>query len=352
MEEKKFLEEMAQKYKQMKLTPNKDNRKPLSWLRMEGKIPERIPELKDLPNLTDISIAHAQATTLDFLTELTTIRKVTILVSTIQDPKSLNNLDHLTELDLTSSSIPSQFYDNLDWLQSKSLKILSMNYEKLKDFPRMDYIPNLEELVIQKSYLIYKIKNINNLKKLKKLELSFGSLETMNGLQGLTNLTHLILGMNFIRKIENIEDLINLELLSLYSNHVISKIENLDHLQKLKRLYIGHNMISKIENLENLVMLQELDLRRNGIEKIEGLSSLKNLRELNLSKNHIKRVENLGPLKSLKVLHLEDNGIRRGDVESIDDLRTLEYLNLKGNPYYLMHELAEKLSFIKELYWD
>ena len=95
-----------------------------------------------------------------------------------------------------------------------------------------------------------------------------------------------------------------------FTNKRITTIENLERTDKLRSLYLTHNLIEEISGLSTLVFLRDLDLRHNKIQKMQGLSKLRSLTHLYLDDNKIEAIEGLDGLVFLKVLSLNKNKIK------------------------------------------
>ena len=108
----------------------------------------------------------------------------------------------------------------------------------------------------------------------------------------------------------------------------------LSALVHVTQLSLSTNCIDKIANLGGFKNLKILSLARNNIKTIGGLDPVADtLEELWLSYNSIEKLKGLGILKKCKVLYLGNNKIKdMKEIESLNDMPSLEEIVLKGNP--------------------
>jgi Leucine-rich repeat (LRR) protein len=234
----------------------------------------------------------------------------------------------------------------------QKLKSLNLSHNKLAKIHNLDNLGNLEELDLSNNN-IKEIKNLQPLDKLKKLSLSNNSIKDIENLSSLKNLEFLDISYNEISEIDNLDELKCLNRLNLSFNKIeiikglhnlnnlmwlhlndnkIAQIEGLLTLKKLKGLYLSNNSIEKIRSLENLLKLRKLELSNNKIKKIEGLNNLVELQELYLDNNAIENLEGFEGLNSLIMLHLGRNRISKFRNESIECLKSLNFIFLNENP--------------------
>ncbi|MFX1374946.1 MAG: leucine-rich repeat protein [Promethearchaeota archaeon] len=267
------------------------------------------------------------------------------VVSDIYGFKFLNNLEHL--------SIQRNELKEISHLKHLSqLKTLILSNNKLERIENLQYLSNLEELNLSNNK-IGKIENLEPLINLKKLTLSDNSIKSIENLNLSVKLESLDLSHNEISDIKNLDKLENLERLNLSSNKIeglnglsclnnlmwlylndnsIVKIEGLSTLSKLKGLYLSNNKINRISSLENLLSLKKLELSNNKISKLEGLDKLMELQELYLDNNLIKKIEGLEGLNNLIMLHIGRNEIEEFKKETVEHLKSLNFLFLNENP--------------------
>jgi Leucine-rich repeat (LRR) protein len=262
---------------------------------------ESIIWLKDLEHL---HLHRNQLATLDGIQILKKLRTLNVSNNKIEKIENLEGLTQLEELNLSNNRILK-----IEGIESlKNLKKLLLNENFINKIENLSSLINLETLDLSRNQ-INKIENLDKIVQLKRLNLSFNKIEKIKALQNLKNLMWLYLNDN-----------------------KISKIDGLLPLENLRGLYLSSNLIERIESLENLTNLKKIELSNNRINKIEGLQNLLELQELYLDNNYIKKVENLDNLRNLIMLHLGRNKISVFRRESIENLKSLNFIFLNENP--------------------
>ncbi len=194
------------------------------------------------------------------------------------------------------------------------------------------------------------------------------------------SLTTLWLGNNFIEDITPVANCKLLTTLDLSGNCITATstsdgLEPLSKLQSLVCLKLDGNNIHTVRSLNRLIYLEILSLSNNSISNVSKLSSIKNLVYLDLDRNELtsfdaapftklnrlflenqgryntetkeytktlEQVLNLDKAVKIVELRLNNNIIDASSVNSIGNLKQLEYLSLSGNT-------VEDLSFLKDL---
>lgn len=182
------------------------------------------------------------------------------------------------------------------------------------------------------------------------------------------NLTTLWLANNSITDISPLENCTLLTTLDLSNNNISSTIstdglEPLARLQSLVCLRLDYNDIHTVKSLRRLIYLEILSLSNNHIGSVQGtLDSLSMLTYLDLDNNELtsfdagsfnnlqrlflesqgyntddgfvntlELVSNLNQATDIVELRLNNNNIDNNSVQSISNLKKLEYLSLSGN---------------------
>ena len=194
------------------------------------------------------------------------------------------------------------------------------------------------------------------------------------------SLTTLWLGNNFIEDITPVANCKLLTTLDLSGNCITANatsngLEPLSKLQSLVCLKLDGNDIHTVKSLERLIYLKILSLSNNSISKVTDLSALKNLVYLDLDGNKLSsfdaepfknlsrlflenqksysvdekkynktliQVLNLDKATNIVELRLNNNMLNAPSIQSIGNLKGLEYLSLSGNT-------VEDLSFLEDL---
>jgi len=279
----------------------------------------------------------------------------------IRKIEGLSNLQSLEVLELYDNAI-----DSLDGVNDgdgdggggvpcKTLRILDMSYNVIRDMGPVQYCPHLVELYLAQNKL-KTIQGIKHLSKLKKLDLGANRIRKMDSdeLSGLTNLEDLWLGKN-----------------------KIDKIQGLEKFTKLRRLDVQSNRLISIENISSQVCstIEELYLAGNGITD-DGISLsnsttglcgqlFPNLLTLDLSKNLLTDTKFLTTSATSKGENnnfpsLEDLWISGNNITSFDSISnlsllgsTLEVIYLEFNPidkdFYYRKTLKELIPSLEQI---
>ena len=199
----------------------------------------------------------------------------------------------------------------------------------------------------------------NDLRDIKVLDLRGKDIEYLDGIEYFTSLEMLDLEDNFIKDVSALENVTSLRWLSLRNNQILS-LENIsfDTLIDLPLTYVSlrHNVIkddtsevrlSDISLLSNFSELEVLDLRDNQITDISPLQSLIRLKELDISQNPIEdsSLLSLAFLTNLTALNIRETGTTNLDV--LEDLTGLEYLNIHSNRDLSSIEFVRSLSLLE-----
>ncbi|KAL4701594.1 hypothetical protein H8959_015598 [Pygathrix nigripes] len=138
---------------------------------------------------------------------------------------------------------------------------------------------------------------------------------------------------------------IHLRYVDVSENHLtdLSPLNYLTHLLWLKAdgNQLRRNRIHMVTGLDpqKLISLHTVELRGNQLESTLGIN-LPKLKNLYLAQNMLKKVEGLEDLSNLTTLHLRDNQIDTLSGFS-REMKSLQYLNLRGNMVANLGELAK-----------
>lgn len=194
-------------------------------------------------------------------------------------------------------------------------------------------------------------------KNLKALELIGHQITSLEDLVFFPNLTVLTLNSVKLNNLKGIENCKKLNQLSAYTTDIkdFSSISSLSEITNIA-IFFGNNnvknLISSIKNYKNLntftmnsvkgdydyniikdlpVSLKRLEIQNSGelIKNIDGIQKLINLTYLNLNDNKITSIDKLKYLTNLKELYLKNNKIV--DITPLSENIYLIKLDLKGN---------------------
>ena len=183
--------------------------------------------LNDIANITSLKILNlhgAQVTNISALSELVNLEKLTLgarwykWANKIQDISALTNMQNLTYLDLSFTSVENidilsnltnLEYLNLYGINGEEHQIISHGYSVIGFSYEWEYIERFNNL----DFLI-------PLVNLKQLYLGSNGLTDVTALSGLTQLEKLDLSYNELTNIDSLSDLKNLKYLDLSSNQI------------------------------------------------------------------------------------------------------------------------------------
>uniref|UniRef100_A0A8D2DHL7 Leucine-rich repeat-containing protein 23 n=1 Tax=Sciurus vulgaris TaxID=55149 RepID=A0A8D2DHL7_SCIVU len=173
---------------------------------------------------------------------------------------------------------------------------------------------------------------------LRYVDISENHLTDLSPLNFLTHLLWLKADSNQLRT-ARLNELPYLQIASFAYNQ-ITDTEGISH-PRLGSLDLKGNHIHMVTGLDpqKLSSLHTLELRGNQLESTLGLN-LPKLKNLFLAQNLLKKVEGLENLSNLTTLHLRDNQIETLSGFS-KEMKSLQYLNLRGNMVSDLGELAK-----------
>ncbi|KAF0981631.1 hypothetical protein FDP41_012288 [Naegleria fowleri] len=151
------------------------------------------------------------------------------------------------------------------------------------------------------------------------------------------------LSRNHIHRLSNLQSFTSLNILNISRN----KLRKLSGLPLgLTKLDVSHNLLTKLVGIEILSSLQELNASYNHINHTYNVFiTLGNLTSLNLSNNHIKQLDGMEHLTKLVDLNVMNNEISSFDsIRGLSNLRSLQYLKIKGNPIAKHSNYVSSLS--------
>lgn len=321
--------------------------KSIEKLNLENMDIDDLEVLKDLPNLSSISMKKVK-----------TIRTI-----------SLNQFDRYKDVTLSGidvqGRINSPYMDTLimenidlrgmkDWIHAYGLKHLTLNHCQLKDISILYNLTKLESLNMADN-AIQSIEILKDFTGLRTLSLADNPIIDLSPICALKNIEILDLsGIDFQEQEDFISDM-KLNELRL-SNCNITEINFLDKQKELKWLDLSQNKIKDIEPLRVFRKeLKHLDISENPVSNFAPLSewfvsdskSIEEGAELNISgislgekgKEHLKYL-------NLKRLYARSCGI--SDVEFIRCYKNLQYLDMSDNQIKYFESLLS-LPYLSEV---
>lgn len=297
------------------------------------KIPDEISQLK---HLTHLDLGHNKISDFsDNICQLVYLQDLRINNNKItQIPESISKLSSLISLDLSFNQI-EEIPESLAYLEN--LVSLALNNNKISFFSNsFSQLTSLERLLLSYNKISNIPKNFCRLKSLKYLDAGDNNIPCLPSTIGqLSSLLELKLNYNQISDLpDSFSQLESLRILNLNNNHISDIPEVIGQLKRLTNLYLSNNMIHEVsDTLSQLRVLDSLHLSYNRLSQIsEGISNLSSLSALYLASNKISEIpEKISYLLSLKTLNLANNQIDEFPTNTVDQITTLENLDLRDN---------------------
>ncbi|WP_000827920.1 leucine-rich repeat domain-containing protein, partial [Bacillus wiedmannii] len=197
-----------------------------------------------------------------------------------------------------------------DLLQIKSLKIVDGKNQGITDISGLEYMTNIEELVLDNVEL-KNVDFISNLRNLKAVKLTSNQIENLEPISKLDKLERVDISDNNVKDIRPLFTLHAVKNLNVSNNKLNdASLQEIQQLKNLDVLKLNHNEISNVEAISEISMLNELELIGNKVVDITPLSKLKNLQWLDLSDNKIQDISIFASMLDLISLKLPGNEIR------------------------------------------
>ena len=251
----------------------------------------------------------------------------------------LNQMSHLTSLDITGNPIPPRQYASLAHVPT--LKSLTAAWDYGRD-PSLEYRLTGADVAFLRGLTSLEELNLNwhNFKdldpsvlaghtRLRHLDLGRTDLPTIVFSQNF-RLTHADLSENELTTIEPLRASTGMVSLNL-SHNDISDLAPLEEMSGLRVLNVAHNRITSINPLSGCTAMEELDLTSNpSIREINPLGSMIQMRDLNISTTGTSSLLPLVRMTKLTHLNLNDNNVT--DASPLSRLKSLQTLYLGANP--------------------
>ena len=258
---------------------------PLNSLSLKENRITDISALAVLGGLDELDLSDNQITQVETLAALRELRSLKLDNNPIRDCSCLGVLSNLNSLSLTGTEVTQECLDVL----AESLPFCIIRYTDEEE-----------------DAILY------------------------GGSRYRTDVEELILPGKKIRDITALDSFTELRILDL-SNNEISDLRPLMNLPKLEKLNISGNTVTDLRPLIGLAALTRLDASNNTISDTSAVGEVKSLEELNLNGNRINQFSGLGKLNRLKTLSLRGTGIRDSALPELNELKSLQTLDLQEN---------------------
>ncbi|CAI5760435.1 unnamed protein product [Candida verbasci] len=311
-----------------------------------SSLPESITNLKFLQKLNLCTNKLSKALP-NHLSKLVSLKRLDLRYNLLTNVDVLGYLPNL-EVTYASKNNISGFSDQMKSLRllnfdrnpitelkfsnvMQMLNILDLSRAKITSFPPecVEYIPNIEKLVLDRNHLVTLPHELGQLKRLAYLSIYSNNLQMLPSSIGeLQNLQYLDLHSNNLQAIpQELWNCKSLSILNLSSNNLTS--------------FYGKGLLN-----ESLLVLTLSDNRLSD-DCFESISLLMNLKSLNLSYNDLIEIpEGALKLPRLTELYLSGNDLTNLPGEDLQDLQALKLLYINNNK---LVSLPSELSKIKPL---
>ena len=303
-------------------------------------IPSTVVDLTGLEqasNLVSLYIGGGEIEDLSVLSDLPSLRRLTLWRSPATDLSPLSSLTGLRSLELDNYDWYGLDYDFSPLSSLTSLRHLKLLNVRFSDLSPLSGLANLRWLKLDNNRTISDLSPLSGLVGLKQLDLDGNDISDLSPLSGMVGLTRLSLWSNEIADLSPLSSLTGLTTLELQNND-ISDLSPLSSLTGLTTLNLKDNDdISDVSPLSSLTSLRSLELSQNrSISDLSPLSGLAGLEVLHCNRCSISDLSQLSGLTSLTHLQLDwlsrdaHNKPIKLDLAGLQGLTALEELSLGG----------------------
>ena len=241
--------------------------------------------------------------------------------------------------------------NNLRYLELRNNEGIKANREEYSD-NEIIILDKIGEILDRGGDIVLDLEKLSLFENYKKLTLASKELTDLTAIEGMTELESLAVAHNKIllndEKSKNIlSSMTNLNHLDMQYNGQVN-ISVLNNLENLKTLYImqGNNVTLDLQDIEDIISnLTTLLCNELTFNTITNCDSEK-ITAINVSLSPIQIVPELSKFTKLKNLSITSNKYTTADYSAIEDLTSLEILNLASND---LHEDMIDLSKLTNL---
>lgn len=302
----------------------------LLWSITHLTLPNSVRDLSDLQHFTglrSLTINDVSGLDLGVLSSLASLQELNLSGCTISSAglNSIGSLTELTHLTLNGCALT----DISTFSQLTKLKEISLSANSLSDVSVLSLMTELERVDTSNNPLT-SIAALSACKNLKYLDISDCVITSLGSLSDKTSLETLIASNNQLKTLEELASCRRLSILDV-SNNLIKDIGVLADLPALTSFEANHNEISSIPDFdENNCILVHFGVNYNQISDVSGLENIHTLNYLNIDYNKVTNLLPIAKNSTLIKVNAWDNAI---SAESVDALASYEII-LNYNPNY------------------
>ena len=220
----------------------------------------------------------------------------------------------------------------------KKLKILHLDFPKIKPVNHLDFLSNLvtiETLKLQASFAAkspdFSINALKFLQKLKFLQTSGLGYAKVDIISNLKNLNYVKLHESDLSDISGLTSSEDLEFIDLNYATKLTNISSLSKLKNIKLIDLSSTQITSLKGLENSVNLHGLNASRTPIKNLDGLVNAKNIYCIDVTDcKELESIEGIKNSMKLKEILL-DNCSSIQSLSGIENCKGLKIITLSGS---------------------
>ena len=230
---------------------------------------------------------------------------------------------------ITDFTVPADAASLEDLTLLPYLKKLSISDHTLDSLAFLSGMTQLEELILTGCRIPdTELPQIAALPALTRLTLDDCGLSTIANLAGAVNLTYLNLANNTVRHLDVLSGMPYLSEIDLQHN-AVSTLAPLSGLSGLQKLNVSYNSITDLSSITGCQKLTWLDAGHNSLSGLGSVAALTGLTHLNLEYNKISDVSPLAACTALQNLDISNNAIQH--ITALSPLTALEYFDFSHN---------------------
>lgn len=299
-------------------------------------------DLRWIPYLENLTIINASVDDLTALQELTSLKKLTIVGTRISDTdlKIIADRPILQELILNDCGISS--IDALS--QCTTLTHLDLSNNAIRDITALTSLTRLMSLSLRSNAVIY-ADALTEFSHLQQLDLAYNSLTTTEPLGMLTGLVKLDVSANDLMNLNGLGTLYKLKEFSASYNN-LTDISILRNSTMLETLNVSHNTLLNIDVTAKLNNLIRLDFSYNEVTYLPKFDTACALQIIDGSYNALTSLNQLSKLENLTHVYMDYADINSNsslsNIDSLQHCSKLEEVHVYGTKVRNVTKLTSK----------